>query len=99
MGHPRLGLSVSRRVGTAPRRNRIKRLIREAFRLLRHDWPRGYDLVVNVRPHDPVLLADYQRMLSAMLVKLHRQWEKRGVEPPSGDERMPDDSVRPPGDR
>jgi ribonuclease P protein component len=77
LGHPRLGLSVPRRVGTAPKRNRIKRLLREAFRMLQHDWPRGYDLVVNVRPHDVALLADYQRMLSGMLVKLHRTWTQR----------------------
>jgi ribonuclease P protein component len=80
LGHPRLGLSVPRRVGTAPKRNRIKRLLREAFRLLRHDWPRGYDLVVNVRPHETALLADYQRMLSGMMVRLHKTWERRQAE-------------------
>ena len=74
---PRLGLSVPRRVGTAPRRNRIKRLLREAFRLMRHDFPRPYDLVLVVRPHEPLLLAEYQRMLSALMVKLHRAWEEK----------------------
>ena len=76
LGHPRLGLSVPRRVGTAPKRNRIKRLLREAFRLSQHDWPRGYDLVINVRPHETAMLADYQRMLSAILTKLHRKWDE-----------------------
>jgi ribonuclease P protein component len=75
--HPRLGLSVGRKVGTAPKRNRIKRLLREAFRLLQHDLPVGYDVVINVRPHELALLADYQRMLSAAMVKLHGVWEKR----------------------
>src|ERR671914_858627 len=65
LGHPRLGLSVSRRVGTAPRRNRIKRLLRETFRLMQHDFPRGYDLVIVVRPHEPLILAEYQRIVSA----------------------------------
>lgn len=74
LGHPRLGLSVGRRVGGAPKRNRVKRLLREAFRLMQHDLPRGYDLVVNVRPHEVALLADYQRMLSAAAVALHRKW-------------------------
>jgi ribonuclease P protein component len=70
--HPRLGISIGRRVGTAPRRNRIKRLLREAFRLMQHDWPSGYDLVIVVRPHEPLLLADYQRALSGAMVKLVR---------------------------
>ena len=73
----RLGLSLSRKVGNAVRRNRIKRLLREAFRLLRHDLPRGYDLLVVVRPHEPLSLAEYQRILSAACVKLHNVWEKR----------------------
>lgn len=74
---PRLGLSVNRRVGTAPRRNRIKRLVREAFRLMQHDFPRAYDLVVVVRPHEPLLLAEYQRMLTGLMVKLHAEWARR----------------------
>ena len=78
LGHPRLGLSVGRKVGTAPKRNRIKRLLREAFRLMQHDLPRGYDLVINVRPHETAMLADYQRMLSAAVVKLHAKWTERG---------------------
>ena len=84
LGHPRLGLSVPKRVGTAPKRNRIKRLLREAFRLLQHDWPpgRGYDLVINVRPHDVAILADYQRMLSGMFIKLHRIWAQRDSKGP-----------------
>lgn len=78
LGHPRLGLSVGRKVGTAPKRHRIKRLLREAFRLMQHDLPRGYDVVVNVRPHEAATLADYQRMLSAAMVKLHGKWDERG---------------------
>ena len=78
LGHPRMGLSVSRKVGTAVRRNRIRRLLRESFRLLQHDFPRGYDLVVVVRPHEPLMLADYQRLMSGMLVRLHGAWRRRG---------------------
>src|SRR5690348_11117924 len=69
--YPRLGLSTSRKVGTAVRRNRIRRLLREAFRHLQHDLPAGYDLLIVVRPHEPLLLADYQRLLSSLVIKLH----------------------------
>src|SRR5437763_15820681 len=44
--HLRLGLSVSRKVGPAVRRNRLRRLYREAFRLTKHALPAGLDLVV-----------------------------------------------------
>ena len=78
---PRLGLSVSRRVGTAPRRNRIKRMLREAFRLMQHDFPRAYDIVIVVRAHETLILAEYQRLLSALMLKLHAAWQARSRKP------------------
>ena len=48
-GRQRLGLAVGRRIGNAVLRNRVKRRIREVFRLNRQNWPRHYDIVVHGR--------------------------------------------------
>jgi ribonuclease P protein component len=56
-GPPRLGLSVSRKVGGAVERNRIKRLLREAFALEHSRLPQGTDAVVVAR-HDARGLAE-----------------------------------------
>jgi ribonuclease P protein component len=46
----RLGISVHRKVGNAVRRNRIKRIVRETFRLHRDIFPQSSDIVFTVRP-------------------------------------------------
>jgi ribonuclease P protein component len=84
----RLGLSVGRRLGNAVVRNRAKRTVREAFRLVQHELPthrgHGFDLVVSVRAAaggkaPPALpgLAECQSHLLDAARAVHKEWEKR----------------------
>ena len=50
LSYCRLGLTVGRKCGNAVVRNRVKRLLREAFRLEGDALPEGYDLVCLPRP-------------------------------------------------
>jgi ribonuclease P protein component len=49
-GNPRLGLSVSRKVGTAVTRNTVRRRLREVFRASTSEITGDLDLVVSARP-------------------------------------------------
>lgn len=64
LGVSRLGLSVSRKVGGAVARNRVKRLLREAFRAVQAELPCGLDLVVVARPHEEWDGARYRTALA-----------------------------------
>ena len=79
----RIGISIGRRAGTAARRNRIKRLLRQAECLAQQshpkDAPAPYDLVLIVRPHDELPLAEYQRLLLSAMEHVHSVWRKRNA--------------------
>lgn len=85
--HPRpdegqkLGITVTKKVGTAVQRNRVKRLVREVFRQNRECFPIGADVVVIAKRGAPQLdfatvkdeLLRVERVLKAALVRARRE--------------------------
>jgi ribonuclease P protein component len=63
----RLGLSVSRKIGQATHRNRLRRLYREAFRLTRHEMPAGLDLILIPRRSEEPTLEELKRALPRLV--------------------------------
>ena len=78
----RIGLSVGRRVGNAVARNRVKRVLREAFRHALPHWPAGLALVVVARPGSaPTTRAEAAKSLE----RLMRRWQAGPLRPRRAD--------------
>jgi ribonuclease P protein component len=76
----RIGLSVSRKHGNSVIRHRIKRLLREAYRLEQHGLPEGLDLVLIPRLGAVSSVDDYRRSLSKLVPRLARRLAERKSE-------------------
>ena len=68
--HHRLGLTVTRKVGGAVIRNRIKRLFREVFRKSCGEIPHHFDLVLNAK--SACRGASYQDLHQEFLVAIRK---------------------------
>ena len=67
----RFGFAVSKRIGNAVKRNKIKRQLREAARLRQKNIEPGWDILFIARA--PISRADYHRIETALEDLLTRQ--------------------------
>src|SRR5262245_10533224 len=73
LAYNRVGFSVSRKVGPAVKRNRLRRLYREAFRLTKHLLPTGFDLVMIPRGTEIPNLDELKEALPVLVGALARK--------------------------
>ncbi len=66
----RIGLSVGKKHGGSVIRNRLKRLLREAFRLERSSLPSGLDLIAIPLAANKAALATYQASIAGLVRRL-----------------------------
>ncbi len=64
-GRSRIGYTVSNKVGHAVVRNRVRRRLREIYRLNREKMPAGYDIIIVARVR--ACTADYHQLEAAFL--------------------------------
>ena len=70
IGEPRLGLSVSKKVGTAVKRNMVRRRFKEMFRSSANRLPDDLDFVISARP--AAAEASFEELNEEFLRCVHR---------------------------
>jgi ribonuclease P protein component len=83
----RFGVTVTKKVGTAVARNRVKRVMREVFRRNRRLFPQGADVVVIAKKGAPELgyaeaLGEIDRAARGLSAALERSRRKRPLDEP-----------------
>jgi ribonuclease P protein component len=76
--HRRFGMSVSRKVGSAVIRNRLRRLYREAYRLTRDTLPPGLDIIVIPHGDGEPSLEELKRSLARLVGQIARKLDVGG---------------------
>ena len=73
LGYSRLGIVIGRKLGNAVKRNRFKRIVREAFRKLKNSFPANFDILV--LPRNPLNTklksTDIENSLAMLVEKLY----------------------------
>jgi ribonuclease P protein component len=70
LGVTRFGFAIGRRLGSAVRRNRIRRRLREALRAMTPTPQPGWDVLIIARP--PIVEADHDALVEALRKVLGR---------------------------
>ena len=70
LSRARLGVTVTKKIGNAVIRNRIKRQVKEFYRLHKHYLPQGHDLVVIARRGADSL--DHRQVWDQLMVLINR---------------------------
>lgn len=72
-GNARFGFTVSRKIGNAVVRNRIKRMLRECIRIHKHDWPLNDYVVIARKTSASIILRELSSDLERLLSRVHHQ--------------------------